>query len=96
MHLVSWLVLIFLTLSGYSAGAVLGSRIRGGGHRYDSSPSLLDTIIVVVLWIGGITSRLIGVAVWSAVGMWLGIALVVALILSQVQSEPSKSKPLPQ
>jgi hypothetical protein len=95
MHLVSWLALIFLTLSGYSAGAVLGSRIRRRGHRDDPFPTLLDTIMVVVLWIGGITSVLIGVGVWLAVGVWLGIALVVALILNQVQSQSIKSKPLP-
>ena len=95
MHLASWLALIFLTLSGYSAGAVIGSLTRRRGHRYDPTPTLLDTIIVVVLWIGGITSVLIGLEVWLAVGVWFGIALVVALILNQVQSQSSKSKPLP-
>ena len=68
MDLVSWLALIFLTLSGYSAGAVLGSRTKVGGHRDDPSPSLLDTMIVVVVWIGGIVSRLVGVKVWPAIG----------------------------
>jgi len=39
----SWLALIFLTLGGYSAGAVLGSRTKSGGHKGDPSPALLDT-----------------------------------------------------
>jgi len=96
MDLISWLALIFLTLSGYSAGAVLGSRTRAREHRYDPFPSLLDTIMVVMLWIGGITFRLMGVGVWSAVGMGFGIALVVAFILNRVQSQASEGKPLPQ
>ncbi len=41
--LLSWLALIFLTLAGYSAGAVLSSRTRSGEHKRDPSPSLLDT-----------------------------------------------------
>jgi hypothetical protein len=96
MDLVSWLALIFLTVSGYSAGAVLGSRTRTDGHRDDPSPTLLDTMIVVVLWIGAIVSRLVGIGVWWAVGMWLGIALVVALILNRLKSQPSEGKPLLQ
>jgi len=49
-----------------------------------------------MLWIGGITFRLMGVGVWSAVGMGFGIALVVAFILNRVQSQASEGKPLPQ
>ena len=96
MNILSWLALIFLTLAGYSAGAVLGSRSRTGGHRGDPSPSLLDTAMVVVLWIGGIASRLAEVKAWSAVGIWLIIALAVAFMLNWVQPQPSEGKPLPQ
>lgn len=96
MELMSWLALFLLTLSGYSAGAVLGSRTERGGHRNDPSPSLLDTMMVIVLWIGGIASRLVGIKPWLAVGMWLGIALVVAFILTRLQPQPIEGKPLPQ
>ena len=94
--ILSWLALIFLTLAGYSAGAVLGSRTRTGGQKDEPSPSLLDTMMVVVLWIGGIASRLTGVKPWSAVGIWLVIALAVAFVLNRVQAQPSEGKPLPQ
>ena len=96
MELMSWLALFLLTLSGYSAGAVLGSRTKRGGHRNDPSPSLLDTMMVIVLWIGGIATRLIGVTAWLVVGMWLGIALAVAFILTRLQPQPIEDKPLPQ
>ncbi len=96
MNILIWLALIFLTLAGYSAGAVLGSRSRTGGHRGDPLPSLLDTMMVVVLWIGGIASRLAGIRAWSVVGIWLVIALAVAFILNWVQPKPDEGKPLPQ
>jgi len=95
-NILGWLALIFLTLAGYSAGAVLGSRTRTNGHRGDPSPNLLDTLMVVVLWIGGIASRLAGLKPWPAVGIWLVIALAVAFILNWVQPQPSEGKPLPQ
>jgi hypothetical protein len=96
MDLLSWLALIFLTLSGFSAGAVLGRQTRTGGHRDNLSPSLLDTIMVVVLWVGGITSRLGGLEAWSAVGLWLGVAVAVAFILNRLQSQPDEGKSLAQ
>jgi hypothetical protein len=92
----SWLALIFLTLAGYSAGAVLGFRAKAVKHGCDTSPSLLDTGIVIVLWFGGIASRLAGMKPWSAVGTWGGIALAVAFVLSIVQPQIDKGKPLPQ
>ena len=94
--ILSWLALIFITLAGYSAGAVLGNRTNGAGQRGNPSPSLLDTVMVVVLWIGGIASRLAGVKAWSTVGMWLVVALVVAFLLNLVQRQPAEGKPLPQ
>jgi hypothetical protein len=53
-------------------------------------------MMVVVLWIGGIASRLAGLKAWPAVGIWLVIALAVAFILNWVQPQPSEGKPLPQ
>jgi len=96
MNILGWLALIFLTLAGYSAGAVLGSRTRTNGHRGDPSPSLLDTAMVVVLWIGGIASQLAGVKPWAAVGVWLVLAIAAAFVINQVKKQPSEGKPLPQ
>jgi hypothetical protein len=95
-NIFSWLALIFLTLTGYSAGAVLGLQTRAKGHRSRSSPSLLDTMVVVVLWIGGIISRLSGLGKWSAVGIWVAVAFLVAFILSYIQRQPDEGHLLPQ
>ncbi len=96
INILSWLALIFLTLAGYSAGAVLGSRTRSDGHKGDPSSSVLDTAMVVVLWLGGIASRLKGINLWSAIGIWVFVALVVAFVLNRMQRQPDESKPLPQ
>ncbi len=92
----SWFALIFLILAGYSAGAVLGSQTSGANKKGDPSPTLLDTITVVVLWIGGIVSRLGGVEAWSVVGMGVVIALAVAFMLNRIQTQSAEGKPLPQ
>ena len=95
-NILSWLALIFLTLAGYSAGGVLGSRTGSDRHKDDPSPSLLDTAMVVVLWFGGIASRLKGINVWPAIGIWVVVALVVAFVLNRMQRQPDEGKPLPQ
>ena len=96
MNILSWLALIFLTLAGYSAGAVLGSRTRLDRQKGEPSPSLLDTAMVVVLWFSGIAARLAGLKSWSAVGIWLVIAFAVAFLLTWVLPQPIEGKPLPQ
>lgn len=96
INILSWLALIFLTLAGYSAGGVLGSRTGSDRHKGDPSPSVLDTAMVVVLWLGGIASRLKGMNLWPAIGIWVVVALVVAFVLNKVQGQPDESKPLPQ
>lgn len=93
-NILSWLALIFLTLAGYSAGAVLGNRTRES--RQNQSPSLLDTMMVIVLWIGGIASRLAGVKAWSSVGIWLIGALAMGFMLNRAKRQPDEGKPLPQ
>jgi hypothetical protein len=95
-ELFSWLALIFLTLTGYSAGAVLGLKIRAKGPQKGFYPSLLDTMMVIVLWIGGIISRLAGLGKWSTVGIGVAVALLVAFILSFIQRQRDEGHPLPQ
>lgn len=94
IDILSWFALILLTLAGYSAGAVLGSRAQKS--RQNPSPSLLDTAIVVVLWITGITFRLIVLKPWVVVGVWLVVAIAVALVLNWVQPQSDEGKLLPQ
>jgi fatty acid desaturase len=95
-NLLSWLALIFLTLAGYSAGAVLSSKTKGKEEKHEPSPSLLDTMMIIVLLVGGLTLRLAGAGAWLVVGVWVVVAVVVAFVLHRVQRQPEEGKPLPQ
>jgi hypothetical protein len=96
MHVFSWLALIFFTLAGYSTGVVLGYWIRTNKQSSTPSPSFLDTVMVFVLWIGGIASRLLGVSAGTAVCIWLLVAIFVAFLLQQVQKQVGEGKQLTQ
>ena len=52
MGIVSLLVLILLSLAGYSAGASIRS-----GKSMELKPQLIDFIFLAVIWIGAIYSR---------------------------------------
>ncbi|MCL5958841.1 MAG: hypothetical protein M1358_05895 [Chloroflexi bacterium] len=94
--IVGWLAFIFLTLAGYSAGAVLGSRTRGIKGQAERSPTLLDMGIVVALWISGIAVRLAGGEAWVVAGAILLLALMIAFSASRVQPWTAEGKPLTQ
>jgi hypothetical protein len=64
MDFVSKLALVLLTLSGYSIGAVLGSRDKS------AIPQPLDLGVVVILWGAALASRAI-LGKWTAIGLWL-------------------------
>ncbi|MBI4317854.1 MAG: hypothetical protein HY675_05140 [Chloroflexi bacterium] len=88
----SWLALIFLMIAGYSAGATLSARMAGLGAG--ASPSLLDTAMVVVLWVGGFATRLTILEPWTAVLVWLLVAMAAGFSLNRVQPHSSESKAL--
>jgi lipopolysaccharide export LptBFGC system permease protein LptF len=93
--MLSWLALIFLTLAGYSAGAALTCQ-RIKREKTLLAPSLIDTMMVVILWIGGIVFRLSGSGPWRAVWVCLILAIVAGSIVSLAQPRPDEGKPLPQ
>ncbi len=96
MELLSWLALIFLTLFGYSAGAVFGGRMNRRSRGADPSPSLLDTFMVPGLWIGAIVSRLTILGRWTALFVWFLAALGTAFVLSLVQTQTDDDKAITQ
>lgn len=96
MELLSWLVLIFVTLFGYSAGAVFGKKTKRSSSGEEPSPSLLDTLAVVVLWIGAVVSRVTMLGRWEALGIWFVAALSVAFLLSLVQRKQDQGKAITQ
>ncbi len=95
--LFSWLAFFFLTLAGYSAGAVLANRIgRSGQTAGDLSPSLFDTIMVIVVWIGGTTSKIAGVEPWLAIEIWVPVAIAASFLSNRIHPQVIEGRPLQQ
>jgi hypothetical protein len=85
MDFLSGLALVFLTLTGFSAGAVIGARDRS------PTPRLLDLTVVVVLWITALPFRS-ALGKWAAIGVWLVAAALVSFVLSIVRRNKMPSK----
>ncbi len=80
LDVVSWLALIFLTLFGYSVGAVLGAQGSGKG---EPDAGLLDVVGVLLVWIGAVVTRLTLISdKWLAIGVWLVLAIVVGAVFN--------------
>lgn len=85
MDSLSGLALVLLTLTGFSAGAVVGAKDRS------PTPRLLDLTVMVVLWIAALLSRS-ALGRWAAVGVWLVAAVLVSFVLSIVRRNKMPSK----
>jgi hypothetical protein len=77
MDFISGLVLILLTLVGYSSGCVLA----GWGYRI--APGLRDLAVTLGLWIGALASRDLlskwwAILVWLVVGGMTGALMVIS------------------
>lgn len=74
LNFVSWLALIFLTLFGYSVGAVLGAQSSG---KNEPEAGLLDVVGVLLVWAGAVVTRLTLISdKWLVIGVWLVLAIV--------------------
>ncbi len=80
LGIVSWLALIFLTLSGYSMGVILG---RGAG-KADPEPELWDILTMVLIWAAAVLSRVFVLDKWLAVGIWFVAAGIAGFALSKI------------
>jgi hypothetical protein len=96
MDILSWLALVMVTLAGYSAGAVLGGRVKSSSIPSIQSPTLLDTLTVAVLWFCAILSRMMFLGRWTAVGVWFISGLIVAFLLSLIQRQKDPGKSIAQ
>ncbi len=97
MHLLGWFALIFLTLFGYSAGAVVGRRVRNAGEARGAHPTLVDTAMVIVLWCGALASRLVGqMPGWKAVAFWFAVASILAFALNCIQKSSNEGNTILQ
>lgn len=73
MEILSALVLILLSLAGYSSGSVLGGKDR------QVKPGLFDLLLILLIWMGALASRP-ALGKWPAILVWLlGGMLVGAL-----------------
>ncbi len=76
METLSFIVLILLSLVGYSAGAVSRS-----GKFVELKPQIIDLILVVIIWIGAITSRVIlGLNKWLLILIWVVLAIIIGIL----------------
>ena len=69
MEIISFIVLILLSLVGYSAGAV-----GKAGKQVELKPQIIDLILVSVIWAGAIYSRIV-----LDLNKWLAILVFVVL-----------------
>jgi len=93
MEFLSYLVLILLSLVGYSGGVV-----GKAGKTVELKPSILDLTFVLVLWAGAIYSRIsldfnkwLMVLIWVVIGSLAGIITVWIRRRGPVEKTPTKT-----
>jgi len=95
MEILSFLVLILLSLVGYSAGAVAKA-----GKFTDLKPQLIDLILVVIIWTGAICSRTIfDLNKWFLILMWVILSVtigVIAILFRKLPKEQSSNNKEPE
>lgn len=73
MEALSYIVLILLSLVGYSGGAA-----GRAGKRVDLKPVILDLVLVALVWAAALYSRLTyDFNKWLLILVWVGIAVVI-------------------
>lgn len=78
MELMSGLALVLLVLVGYSSGAAIAGRGK------EVSPGLWDMGVVVLSWIGALGTRS-ALGRWTAILVWLVVALLVSAFLTALR-----------
>jgi len=76
MDTISSVVLILLSMAGYSAGAV-----GKAGKFRELKPQILDLILVVIVWTGAIYSRIaLDVNNWFLILIWVVISIIIGIM----------------
>ena len=88
MNFIAGLALIFLALVGYSSGSVLGTKER------TAVPSIVDLLIIVVLWIAAFATRS-ALGKWGAIGTWVVVGLVLGAILARARASSYPRSQMP-
>ena len=76
MEVLSYIVLVLLSLVGYSGGVTIRA-----GKKVDLKPVLLDLVLVALIWAGALYSRLTyDFNKWLLILVWVGISVVVGIV----------------
>lgn len=90
METLSFIVLILLSLVGYSGGAV-----GKAGRFVDLKPQIVDLTLVLIIWIGAIYSRItLHLNKWILIFIWVILSIVIgvlAILLRRLTEEKSSS-----
>jgi hypothetical protein len=89
MGIFSFLVLILLSLVGYSAGVTIRSR-----KFIEPKPRLVDLVLVAIIWIGAIYSRAaLSVNRWLLILVWFILGLAIGYLSHWPQKTGAKKLP---
>jgi len=95
METLSFIVLILLSLVGYSSGVVAKA-----GKYADLKPQIVDLIIILVVWTGAICSRIIfDLNKWFLILMWVILSVtigVIAILFRKLPKEQSSNNKEPE
>ena len=89
METISFIVLILLSLIGYSAGAV-----RKAGKFVELKPQIADLVLVLIMWAAAIYSRIIfDLNRWLLILIWVLLGFIIGM-LSILPRKLSRDKAL--
>jgi hypothetical protein len=88
METLSYIILLLLSLAGYSAGAT-----SQAGKYVELKPQIIDLLVVVAIWTGGIFSRIaldlnkwLLIFIWVIISISIGFLAVLPRNLSKVET----------
>lgn len=88
MEILSFIVLVFLSLVGYSGGAT-----GRAGRKADLKPIIIDIILVLLIWAGAVYSRLTyDINKWLLILIWVVAAAILGFLAVNFRRLPSKAK----
>ena len=89
MEIISFVVLILLSLVGYSVGAV-----GKAGKSVQLKPQVIDLILISCIWAGAILSRIaLDLNKWFVVLVWIMLSILIAIIAVWRRKLPEEKAP---
>jgi len=86
MKALSFIVLILLSLVGYSGGAA-----GKAGKSADLKPRIIDLILVVIIWTGAIYSRILFyLDKWFLILIWIILSIIIGIFAISFRKLPEE------